>query len=65
MVAQEGTEIVTPGQRLGSAHEFIGGEGTYVRQTHVIASRTGLMLVNKNDEDVSEETLWKTFFFAS
>lgn len=48
------SEIVVPGDRLGSVHEVSSGKGTYVRGNHVYASVLGVKTVTTPSQDASD-----------
>ena len=48
------SEIVVPGDRLGSVHEVLSGKGTYVRGNHVYASVLGVKTASTPTETGSD-----------
>ena len=50
-------QIVIPGDRLGSLHEFLSGEGTYARDGHVYAAVVGVKAQDASDTGDSKPVL--------
>jgi exosome complex component CSL4 len=47
------SDIVVPGDRLGSVHDVLSGKGTYIRGNHVYASVLGVKCISTPSEPAS------------